>query len=57
MLPDELPDEYDPTDFDPDLSPNDRPIDPYTEGFVDRFDPVIEGEGLETFEEEGWNGQ
>ena len=46
---DMLPDEYDPSDFDPDADPSDAAIDPYRDGFVDRFDPVIEGEGYDIY--------
>lgn len=44
-LPDDLPDDFDPENYDPDDFKS-RPIDPYTEGFVDRYDPVIEGEDI-----------
>ena len=42
-LPDELPDDFDPTDYDPD-SLSSGYIDPVRDGFVDRFNPVIDGE-------------
>lgn len=42
----ELPDEYDPETFDSEAYER-RPIDPYTEGFVDRDNPVIVGPGIE----------
>ncbi len=44
-LPDDLPDDFDPENYDPDEFRN-KPIDPYSEGFVDRYDPVIEGEDI-----------
>ncbi|MCR4600925.1 MAG: hypothetical protein K5767_04215 [Clostridia bacterium] len=42
----ELPDEYDPDSFDRKAYEN-RPIDPYTEGFVDRDNPVIVGPDID----------
>lgn len=47
---DMLPDEYDPDVYDPDSEVSDSPIDPYRDGFVDRRDPVIEGEGYDVYE-------
>lgn len=46
-----LPDEYDPDLYDPSVSAGDRPIDPYTEGFVDRHSPVIEGDDIDPYRE------
>jgi hypothetical protein len=44
-LPIELPSDWDPSSWDPDDPMNMRgPIDPYTDGFVDRYNPVIDGE-------------
>ncbi|MGN1349715.1 MAG: hypothetical protein ACI4VM_01825 [Anaerovoracaceae bacterium] len=44
-LPIELPSDWDPTTWDPDDPLGLRgPIDPYTDGFVDRYRPVIDGE-------------
>ena len=44
-LPVELPTDWDPTNWDPDDPIGLRgPIDPYTDGFVDRYYPVIDGE-------------
>lgn len=44
-LPIELPADWDPTNWDPDDPIGLRgPIDPYTDGFVDRYYPVIDGE-------------
>lgn len=44
-LPVELPADWDPTSWDPDDPIGLRgPIDPYTDGFVDRYNPVIDGE-------------
>lgn len=47
---DMLPDEYDPDVYDPDSEVSGSPIDPYRDGFVDRRDPVIEGEGYDVYE-------
>lgn len=47
---DMLPDEYDPDVYDPNAGTADSPIDPYRDGFVDRYDPVIEGEGYDIYE-------
>lgn len=49
---DSLPDEYDPDAYGTDLTSDERPIDPYTEGFVDRDHPVIEGSGIDPYREE-----
>ncbi len=46
-----LPDEYDPDLYDPETPIGDRPIDPYTEGFVDRRSPVIEGADIDPYRE------
>lgn len=44
-LPIELPSDWDPDTWDPDDPLGLRgPIDPYTDGFVDRYRPVIDGE-------------
>jgi len=44
-LPVELPSDWDPDSWDPDDPLGLRgPIDPYTDGFVDRYRPVIDGE-------------
>lgn len=44
-LPIELPSDWDPSTWDPDDPLGMRgPIDPYTDGFVDRYHPVIDGE-------------
>ena len=41
--PDELPPDFDPTDYDPDDPVPFGTIDPYRDGFIDRYDPVVEG--------------
>ena len=44
-LPAELPPDWDPASWDPDDPIGLKgPIDPYTDGFVDRYNPVIDGE-------------
>lgn len=48
-LMDMLPDEYDPDTYDPD-GDSDRPIDPYLDGFIDRYAPVIEGEDCDSYD-------
>lgn len=45
-LPEELPEDFDPSEYDPDQPLFTRDFDPYRDGFIDRFDPVIEGEDL-----------
>lgn len=39
-----LPDEYDPETYDPNAYGADMPIDPYVDGFIDRYAPVIDSE-------------
>lgn len=39
-----LPDEYDPETYDPNTYGDDVPIDPYVDGFIDRYAPVIDSE-------------
>lgn len=47
--PDELPPDFDPTDYDPDDPTPFGTIDPYRDGFIDRYDPVVEGFGLDPY--------
>ena len=42
--PEELPPDFDPTDYDPDDPVPFGSIDPFRDGFIDRENPVIEGE-------------
>ncbi len=44
--PDELPPDFDPTDYDPDDPALFGTIDPFRDGFIDRYDPVIENIGF-----------
>lgn len=45
---DMFPEEYDPETYDPE-DYSGRAVDPYREGFVDRYDPVIEGEDYDIY--------
>lgn len=47
QLPIELPRDFDPETYDPDDPEYFSDIDPYQDGFVDRYDPVIEGPDIE----------
>lgn len=50
--PGELPPDFDPTDYDPDDPLPFGTIDPFRDGFIDRENPVIEGEGIDIITEE-----
>ena len=47
QLPIELPRDFDPETYDPDNPEYFSDIDPYQDGFVDRYNPVIEGPDIE----------
>lgn len=49
-LPDELDHDFDPSSYDPENTDLLSSIDPYRDGFVDRYNPVIDGENYEEYE-------